>query len=222
MKVIITGSTGMVGKGVLLICLEDPRVTEVLAVNRQNLEIKHAKLKELIIKDFYTPQNYAHELKGYDACFFCLGVSSVGMNETDYSRVTYDLTTGFAKAFLAQNPKSGFIYVSGTGTDSSEKGSTMWARVKGKTENALLAMNFSSAYMFRPGFIQPMRGIKSKTKLYQSLYNVVSPMYPVLNRLFPKFVTNTDKVGMAMLNAITKGYNNKWLENHDINTLAGN
>lgn len=220
MKVIITGSTGMVGKGVLLICLEDPRVTEVLAVNRQNLEIKHSKLKELIIKDFYTPANYAADLKGYDACFFCLGVSSVGMNETDYSKVTYDLTMGFANAFLEQNSKSGFIYVSGTGTDSTEKGRTMWARVKGKTENALLAMDFSKAFMFRPGFIQPMRGIKSKTRLYQSLYNVVSPMYPVLNRLFPKFVTNTDKVGMAMLNAMSKGYDKKWLENRDINKLA--
>jgi hypothetical protein len=222
MKVVITGSTGMVGKGVLLVCLEDPRITEILIINRSSLNMNHPKLKELLLADFSKIEQYQSQLNNYDACFFCMGISSVGISEEDYNAITYDLTTHFADKFIAANPNSTFIYVSGTGTDTTEKGRSMWARVKGKTENMLLAMPFKAAYMFRPGFIQPMRGIRSKTKLYQTFYNISTPLYPLLKRIFPKSLINTDQIGLAMINLVEKGSSKKWFYNKDINEVAAN
>jgi hypothetical protein len=222
MKVVITGSTGMVGKGVLLVCLEDPIITEILIINRSSLNMNHPKLKELLLADFSKIEQYQSQLNNYDACFFCMGISSVGISEEDYNAITYDLTTHFADKFIAANPNSTFIYVSGTGTDTTEKGRSMWARVKGKTENMLLAMPFKAAYMFRPGFIQPMRGIRSKTKLYQTFYNISTPLYPLLKRIFPKSLINTDQIGLAMINLVEKGSSKKWFYNKDINEVAAN
>lgn len=212
----------MVGKGVLWVCLDDPRIAEILMINRSSLDINHPKIKELLVADFSKIDQYQSDLTNYDACFFCMGISSVGISEEDYNTITYDLTTNFAKIFLTANPNSTFIYVSGTGTDSTEKGRIMWARVKGKTENALLAMPFKAAYMFRPGFIQPMRGIRSKTKLYQIFYNISTPLYPLLKRIFPKSLINTDQIGLAMINLVEKGSSKKWFENKDINEAAAN
>jgi hypothetical protein len=222
MKVVITGSTGMVGKGVLLVCLEDPRISEILLINRSSLNMNHPKLKELLLPDFGKIDQYQSKLTNYDACFFCMGISSVGISEEDYNAITYDLTTNFANIFIAANPNSTFIYVSGTGTDSSEKGKIMWARVKGKTENAILAMPFKAAYMFRPGFIQPMRDISSKFKLYRAFYAISTPLYPLLKSIFPKAITNTDQMGWAMINLAANGSDKKWFYNKDINEAADN
>ena len=216
LNVIITGSTGMVGKGVLLECIDSPDVERILIINRSPVGISHPKLREIIHKDFFDWANIRSQLGGYNACYFCLGVSSVGMKETDYRRMTYDLTLGFAREILPLNPDMTFCYVSGAGTDSSEKGRSMWARVKGKTENDLLALGFNAAYMFRPGFIQPMKGIKSKTPLYQGIYNVISPLYGLLRRM-PRYVTTTVIIGKAMIGVSLHGFKNRVLESLDIN-----
>lgn len=218
LKVIITGSTGMVGKGVLLECIDSPEVEQILVINRSPVGITHPKLKEIIHKDFFDWSGIREQLHGYNACFFCMGVSSVGMNEADYRRMTYELTLGFAKELLAKNNDMTFCYVSGAGTDSTEQGRMMWARVKGKTENDLLGLGFKDAYMFRPGFIQPMRGIKSKTALYQVIYNIISPLYGLLRRM-PKYVTTTVVIGKAMIRVAMDGYDKKVLESIDINTF---
>lgn len=219
-RAIITGSTGMVGKGVLYECLENPDVESVLLINRSPLGIKHDKLKEIVHKDFNDLSSIKDELNGFNACYFCMGISSVGLSEDKYRKITYDITLHFAKSLIEINGDMTFIYVSGTGTDSTEKGRMMWARVKGKTENDILAMPFKGAYMFRPGYIQPMRGIKSRTRVYNVLYFFFKPLYPILKKLFPKFVTNTDNVGKAMIKASLQGYDKKHLENVDINKLA--
>ena len=218
LKVIITGSTGMVGKGVLLECIDSPEVEQILVINRSPVGIAHPKLKEIIHKDFFDWSGIREQLHGYNACFFCMGVSSVGMNEADYRRMTYDLTLGCAKEVLAKNNGMIFCYVSGAGTDSTEQGRMMWARVKGKTENDLLGLGFKDAYMFRPGFIQPMRGIKSRTALYQGIYNIISPLYGLLRRM-PKYVTTTVVIGKAMIRVTMDGCDKKVLESIDINTF---
>ncbi len=219
-KAIITGATGMVGKGVLYECFDSNDVDEVLVINRQSLGIKHPKLKEIIHHDFFNLDPIKEQLKGYNACYFCLGVSSVGMSETNFHKVTFDLTLHMAKILAEQSPELTFCYVSGTGTDSTEKGRTMWARVKGKTENAIMALPFKASYMFRPGYIQPQRGIKSKTALYNAIYIVFKPLYPILKRLSPSYFTSTTKVGQAMINVTLNGYEKRHLENKDINTAA--
>ncbi len=206
----------MVGKGVLLECLEDDNISEVLLVNRQPIGMQHPKLKELIHKDFYDLSAIKDQLQGYDACFFCLGVSAIGMTEEQYSRVTFDLTIHFAETVI--NPGMTFIYVSGTGTDSTEKGRSMWARVKGRTENALLKMPFKAAYMFRPGLILPMKGIKSKTVWYNAAYVVLRPFFPLMRK--SASVTDTISVGKAMINVALHGSDKKHLENKDINEVA--
>lgn len=216
LKVIITGTTGMVGKGVLLECLEHPAVSEVLIINRSSIGMQHPKLKELIHKDFYNLQPVREQLQGYDACFFCLGVSSVGMSEEAYAKPTYDLTLHFAETVI--NADMTFIYVSGSGTDSTEKGSIMWARVKGKTENALLKMPFKAAYMFRPGVILPVKGVKSKTPLYNFFYVIMRPIFPLMSKM--NSVTDSAKVGQAMINVALHGSDKVHLENKDINELA--
>lgn len=216
LKVIITGSTGMVGKGVLLECLEHPGVEEVLVVNRQSVNMQHPKLKELIHKDFYDLSNISGQLQGYNACFFCLGISAAGMSEEKYTRLTYDLTMHFAETVV--HPEMIFTYVSGTGTDSTEKGRIMWARVKGRTENALLKMPFKAAYMFRPGVILPKRGVKSKTKLYNFFYVLLRPIFPLMAKM--PSVTDSVKVGKAMIQVALHGSDKQHLENKDINELA--
>src|SRR5579864_1453935 len=176
MKVILFGATGMVGQGVLRECLRDPRVEAVLAVGRSATGQSHPKLSELVQQDLFAYSANEARLKGYDACFFCLGVSSAGMSEADYRHITYDLTLAAAETLVRLNPAMTFIYVSGAGTDSSERGSSMWARVKGATENALLRLPFKAAYMFRPGVIRPLHGIRSKTPLYRAFYMAAAPL----------------------------------------------
>lgn len=218
-NVVITGSTGMVGKGVLMECLKDARISRVLVVNRSPLEMEHPKLTEVLTDDFYDDSTYKEYLNDCHACFFCLGVSAFRKSEEEYSRITYDLTVTFAKAFLEQNPDSIFCYVSGAGTDSTENGRIMWARVKGRTENALLAMPFRAAYMFRPGYIQPMDGIKSKTPIYNLAYVFAKPLYGLFKQ-FPNAATSTRNVGNAMIEVAIRGADQSVLSNKDINDLA--
>lgn len=220
MRVILFGATGMVGQGVLRACLLDPRVEQVLVIGRRTTGQQHARLRELVLDDLFTVPALGSQLDGYDACFFCLGVSAVGLKEDAYRRVTHDLTVTVAEALVSRNPQMTFIYVSGQSTDGTAKGSVMWARVKGATENAVSAMPFRATYMFRPGYIQPLHGIKSSTPLYRALYAVLAPIYPVLRALFPRNVTTTDAVGQAMLIAAMGGAPKHVLENHDINELA--
>jgi uncharacterized protein YbjT (DUF2867 family) len=220
MKVILFGATGMVGQGVLRESLLSKEVESVLTIGRKVTGQKDAKLREIAQKDLLDLSTIQDQLSGYDACFFCLGVSSVGMNEQDYTRITYDLTLSVARTLLKLNPNMTFIYVSGTGTDSTEKGRTMWARVKGRTENELLRLGFKKAYMFRPGYIQPMDGIKTKTRLYAVFYAFSSALYPVAKALAPNYVTTTRQVGRAMIQAALHGAPKTHLENRDLNALG--
>jgi uncharacterized protein YbjT (DUF2867 family) len=219
MNVILFGATGMVGQGVLRECLLDPGVRTVLSVGRSATGQQHQKLRELVHQDFLNFSAIENELAGFDACFFCLGVTSVGMTEERYRRVTYDFTVAAAQVLARLNPGMTFIYVSGMGTDSSEHGRAMWARVKGQTENALLRLPFKAAYMFRPAAIVPLHGIRSKTEFYRVFYVVLAPFLPVLNKLFPKYVTTTEQVGRAMLKIAKQGAPKPVLENLDINRV---
>jgi uncharacterized protein YbjT (DUF2867 family) len=219
MNVLLFGATGMVGQGVLRECLLDPDVRSVLSIGRSTTGQQHEKLRELVHDDFFDFSAIEPELSGFDACFFCLGVSSAGMTEEHYQRVTYDITMAAAQTLARLNPGMTFIYVSGAGTDSTERGRTMWARVKGKTENALLRLPFKAAYMFRPAVIQPLHGITSKTKAYRVLYAVTRPLLPMLKALFPRYVTTTEQVGRAMIKAARQGAPKPVLESQDINSL---
>jgi uncharacterized protein YbjT (DUF2867 family) len=210
----------MVGQGVLRECLRDSEVETVLAIGRNPTGQRHEKLQELVPGDFFDFSAVGPRLSGYDACFFCLGVSSAGMTEADYQRVTYDITLAAAKTLVGRSPAMTFIYVSGAGTDSTERGRTMWARVKGKTENALLELPFHAAYMFRPGFIQPGPGITSKTRSYRILLTLFGPLFPVLRALFPRYVTSTEEVGRAMLEVAKHGAPKRVLESPDIIALG--
>ena len=221
MNVVIFGATGMVGKGVLLECLDDAHVSRVLDVSRRATEISHPKLREIVHDDFFDFTRVSSPFVDLDACFFCLGVSSVGMSESDYYHLTYDLTLAAATALAATaGARLTFCYVSGEGTDSTEGGRTAWARIKGKTENALLRLPFKAAYMFRPGYIQPLRGIRSKTRWYQAMYDVIGGLYPVLRRLFPRYVTTTVNIGRAMIEVAATGYSKQIVSSPDINRLA--
>ena len=210
----------MVGQGVLLECIEHQSVNSVLVVGRSSCGINHEKVDEIIHSDFADYVAIEDRLVGLDACFFCLGVSAAGMSEEDYRHVTYDFAVGAAEILARLNSEIVFCYVSGAGTDSSETGRTMWARVKGMTENRLLNMPLNSAYMFRPGYIQPKKGVRSKTRLYQAMYTVLSPLYPIWKTLFPSFVTTTEKVGLAMIQVAENGFSKSVLETRDINSLA--
>lgn len=213
MKVILFGATGMVGQGVLCECLADPEVERVLVIGRNACGVDDPKLDEIVRSDLFDYADVEALMRGYDACFFCLGVSAAGMSEERYTKITYDLTMATANTLARLNPKMTFIYVSGAGTDSSARGRIMWARVKGRTENELLQLPFESAYMFRPAFIQPMHGIQSRTKLYRVLYAIVGPLFPILNALFPKHVTTTEQVGRAMLEVAKRGHPTRVVEN---------
>lgn len=218
MNILLFGATGMVGAGALIECLADPRVRSVLVVTRSSTGRRHPKLREILHADFFNYDNLAADFASCDACFFCLGVSSVGMGEPEYTRLTYDLTLAAARAMLAANPRMTFCYVSGVGTDSSKRGGTMWARVKGRTENALLAMPFAAAYMFRPGYIQPVGGVRSKTGWVQAAYTVLAPLYPVLRPVLRG--TTTSNFGRALIEVAASGYQERILYSRDINALA--
>jgi uncharacterized protein YbjT (DUF2867 family) len=221
MKVVIFGATGMVGKGVLLECLDDPRVESVLIVVRNHIGVSHPKLREIIHGDYFDFSGIQAQFADLDASFFCIGVSSVGMSKTEYHHLTYDLTLAAATVIAAvTSGRLTFCYVTGEGTDSTERGRTAWARTKGMTENALLRLPFKAAYMFRPAFIEPLRGIRSKTMWYQALYNVVGVFLPLLRRLFPRHVTTTVNVGRAMIQVAANGYSKHILLTDDINQLA--
>lgn len=218
MNVLLFGATGMVGDGVLHECLADPRVAEVLAVGRSPVGISHAKIRELRRTDFFDFADMAPELSRMDACFFCLGVSAAGMSEAGYARQTYELTLAAARALSVARPGATFCYVSGEGTDST--GRAMWARVKGRTENALLELPLN-AYMFRPGFIRPRPGKAPRNALYRVFYGVLGPLYPMLRTIAPSHVTTAENVGRAMIACAAAGYPKRVLENTDINAAAG-
>ncbi len=220
MKVILFGATGMVGQGVLRECFLSPDVQLMQTIGRSATGREHQKLREIVLQNLFDFSDMAADLTGFDACFFCLGVSSAGMKEDDYERVTYGITLAAAKTLVQLNPEMTFIYVSGMGTDSTEKGRIMWARVKGKTENALLRLPFKAVYLFRPGFIQPLHGTRSKTTLYRMLYAISAPLFPLLNAIFPHSLTTTEKIGRAMINVSTRGYPKQILETQDINKAA--
>jgi uncharacterized protein YbjT (DUF2867 family) len=219
MKVILFGATGMVGQGCLRECLLDTEVERVLAVGRSPTGQRHAKLREIVHDNFLDYSEIASQVAGYDACFFCLGVTSVGLSEERYRHLTYDLTLAAATTLSKLNPGMVFVYVTGAGTDSTEQGRSMWARIKGKTENDLLKLPFKAAYMFRPGAIQPLHGIKSKTVWYQALYIVAAPLLTLLHRVAPKYVTTTEQIGRAMIKVARDGYPKPILESEDINRL---
>lgn len=217
-KVIITGSTGMVGKGVLYECLEDVRIEEVLVINRHSLGRSERKLREILLEDITELRRIGERLSEYDACFFCMGVSAMGMSEEKYTALTFDLVKRFVDRIYDKRPDMVFNYVSGTGTDSSEEGSIMWARVKGRTENYILNKGFKDAYMFRPGVIIPEKGIQTRVKLYRTMYSIMKPLYPLLRRL--SSITTTTRIGQAMINSLDHPQELKKLENKDINALA--
>jgi uncharacterized protein YbjT (DUF2867 family) len=219
MKVILFGATGMVGQGVLRECLLDPDVQGVLSIGRSATGQQHQKLRELVPETLLDFSAIESELSGFDACFFCLGVSSAGMTEADYQRVTYDITMVAARTLVKTNPGLTFIYVSGTGTDSTQRGRSMWARVKGKTENALRQLPFKAAYMFRPGVIAPVHGIQSKTRIYRVFYSLAGPLPRWLYAWFPQYVTTTEQIGRAMLKIAKAGSAKLILENRDINQI---
>lgn len=213
LKVIITGATGMVGEGVLFECLQNSKVSEVLIINRRHYDLTHSKLKELIVPDFFRMDQYSESIKDYDACFFCAGVSSVGMKEDKFTHITYDTTLAFAKTLLNYNNNFVFTYVSGSHTDSSEKGRLMWARVKGKTENDLAKLPFKGEYNFRPGVMLPFPGQKN----WKSSYKFLAEIFRVFS---PRSILTMQEVGRAMINAATIGYPKNVLEITDIRALS--
>lgn len=219
MNVLIFGATGMIGQGVLRECLLDAGVVRVVTIGRSATGQQHAKLQEIVHADLHDYSAIESQLTGLDACFFCLGVTSSGMSEEAYHRVTYGITVAAAETLLRLNPGMTFIFVSGAGSDSTERGRTMWARVKGKAENAILRMPFKGAYAFRPAAIQPLHGIRSRTKVYRVFYTILGPVLPLLRRLFPGYVTTTEQIGRAMLTIARKGAPVRVLETADINRV---
>lgn len=215
-KTIITGTTGMVGEGVLHECLNHPDMESVLVINRRSCNVQHPKLMEIIHDNFYDLKRIEDKLTGFNACFFCLGATSVGKSEEEYTRITFDLTKTFADTLIKLNRDMTFCYVSGAGTDSSEKGKVMWARVKGKTENYLLSLGFRKAYMFRPALILPTKGLKNTL----TAYKIFSPLIPLVKLFFPKYVCTLREIGISMINAVTKGYDKGIMEVSDIKILA--
>ena len=219
MRIVIYGASGMVGRGTLNQSLSASDVEKVIIVVRRSLNIQHEKLSEIVISDL----NQTHDLdmiKNFDACFYCLGVSASGMTEAQYSAINYDLTINIAKALQANNPDMTFVYISGAGTDSTEQGKIMWARVKGKTENTLKSMNFKAVYLFRPAMIQPLDGIESQTTSYRIFYKLLKPFFPIIQRVAPNALLTTQSIADAMLNAVRFGYHTEILEVKDIIKLS--
>lgn len=216
MKIILTGATGLVGEGVLLVCLENPTVTEVLSISRKPIDHKHTKLKELIVKDFSEIENYGEQLKKYDGCFFCAGVSAIGENEESFTKKTFDFVVNFATSLAQINPSMTFIYVSGSRTDSTEQGKVMWARVKGRTENALMKLPFKAEYNFRPGFMKPINGQKN----VRFIYRVFEWFYPLWLLILPNWACTMREVGLAMIHCVSRGYDKQILEVADIKKQA--
>jgi len=219
MNVILFGATGMVGQGALRECLRDPEVARVLTIGRRPTGQAHPKLRELTAPDLFDLSGLASELRGYDACFFCLGVSAGGMSEADYTRLTYDLTLSAAKALLQANPQMVFEYVSGAGTDSSEQGRSRWARVKGRTENALRALPFRAVYLLRPGLIQPLHGIRSQTRAYRIFYSLGGFLLPLVRAIAPSSITSTERLGKLMIRLARSGRPGAILEMKEITAL---
>lgn len=215
-KVIITGATGLVGEGILLACLQQAAVQEVLLVSRRSYGLQHPKLKECLVTDFFQLDAFKEQLQGYDACFYCAGISSNGMDEAAYTHITYDTAMHFAQTLLHINPEMVFNHVSGAHSDSSEKGRVMWARVKGKTENALMRLPFKAVYNFRPGLMKPL----PEQKNIKGYYKIIAWMYPFLILLFPKQGILLQEMAVAMINSVLKGYNKQVLEVKDIKLLA--
>ena len=220
MKVILFGATGMVGQGVLRECLLSSDVEVVESVGRSATGSEHPKIREILRRDFSNFEPIADALTGFDACFYCLGISSSGISNEEYERITYGYTMAAAELLARRNPQMTFVYVSGAGTDSTERGRSNWARVKGRTENALLRLTFKAAYMFRPGFIEPLHGIQSKTALYRRLYTLMKPIAPILRRAFPESILTTEQIGRAMLAVAKHGAPKPILEAKDIRRLA--
>ena len=215
-KAIITGVTGMVGEGVLHECLQDPSVSSVLVINRKPCGVVHPKLKEIIHSDFYNLSAIESQLSDYNTCFFCLGMSSVGMNEADFTKGAYTLTMHVAETLCRVNKYMTFCYISGAGTDSTEKGSQMWARVKGKTENDLMKLPFKKVYNFRPGYLHPTKGLKNTLPYYKYL----SWLYPILRPIASKYMSTLSELGLAMINSVLNGSDKQILEVKDIVALA--
>ncbi len=219
MQVLLFGATGMIGQGVLRECLQDPEVTRVLSIVRSGSGAAHAKLEEIVHGDFMDFAAVEGRLAGLDACFYCLGVSAAGLDEPSYARVTFDYTLAAARTLARLNPAMAFVYVSGQGADRTERGRTMWARVKGRTENALLQLPFRTVCAFRPGAIQPLHGARSRTRLYRIAYALLGPFLPLLKRVAPDALTTTEQVGRAMLRVAREGAPGPVLETRDINRL---
>ena len=219
MNVLILGATDMVGQGVMRECLLDAGVSRVVTLGRHATGSAHPKVREIVHADLFHLQPIEGELTGLDACFYCLGATAAGKSEAEYARINYDMTLAVAETLARLDPDMTFVYVSGMGTDSTERGRTMWARVKGRTENALLRLPFKAAYMLRPGIILPLHGIKSKTTLYRVFYSLMTPLYPVLRALFPRAITTTEHLGRVMLRLSRSGYSKPILESADIALL---
>ena len=217
-NVLITGSTGMVGKSVLLECLESDKINKITIINRSPAGFEHAKIKEILLRDFSEIENIRKDLESFDACFHCMGVSALGMSKENYTHITYTITKMLTDLMFELNPQMVFNYVSGIGTDSSEKGNSMWARVKGKTENYILNKGFKDAYMIRLGAILPEKGIKSKTGWYNALYVIMRPFFPLIKK--SSNIITTTAFGRAMINTLFYPQENKYLENKDLNRLA--
>ncbi len=218
MNIVIFGATGMIGQGVLRECLHDPDVAAVTAVGRSPTGASHPKLRDVVLRDLRSFAAVEADLRGIDACFFCLGVASAGMTEADYERVTYDIPVAAATVLARLNPSMTFVLVSGAGADTSEQGRIMWARVKGRAENAILRLPFKG-YVFRPAVVQPLHGIKSRTPLYNAFYTFAGALVPIIRRVFPGYVVTTEEMGRAMLMVARYGAPKKLLESPDISAL---
>jgi uncharacterized protein YbjT (DUF2867 family) len=219
-RVVLFGATGMIGQGVLRECLLAGDVEAVLAIGRSVTGVQHPKLREIVHADLWHYASIEEQLRGFDACFFCLGVTSAGMSETDYSRVTYGITMAAAETLCRLNPNMTFVFVSGAGADSTEQGRLMWARVKGKTENAIFRLPFKASFAFRPGVVQPVHGERSRTTAYRVLYAITKPLLPLLRRVWPGQILTTEQFGRAMLHVVRQGAPKRVLESSDINGLS--
>ena len=221
MRIILFGATGMLGRGVLRECLADPDVNHVLSIGRRATDVQHVKLKQIVHDDFTDYSGISEHFAGFDACFFCLGASSVGMSEGRYRHITYDFTLAAAQALVARSQGLVFCYVSAAGADISEQGRSMWARVRGKTENDLLKLPFAGAFMFRPAYVHPVKGVTPQLPwLRRVMYFVVRSLYPILRAVLPRYVTTGENFGRAMIRVAQHGYSSSTLESDDINAVA--